>query len=101
MYAVIVSGGKQYKVSEGDSVIIDKIEGKVGSKVDFDVLLLSDGKEIKTGKPVLKDIKCEGEIIDQDKSPKITVFTYRPKENERRKKGHRELYTKVKILSIK
>jgi len=101
MYAIIASGGKQYKVTEGLSIDVEKLAGQVGDKVNFDVLLFSDDKKVKTGTPVLKNVVCEAEIIAQDKESKVVVFKYKAKKNERKKQGHRQPYTRVKILSIK
>ena len=101
MYAVIRSGGKQYKVSVGQNVEVEKLDGEVGSNVSFEVLLLSkDDGEVVTGKPVIKDVVCKAQIVAQDKQDKVIVFKYKPKKNERKKQGHRQPFTKVKILSI-
>ena len=101
MYAIICSGGKQYKVSEGQSIDIEKIDGQIGDKVNFDVLLFSGADELLVGKPVLKNVTCEGEIVVHGKDDKIIVFKYKPKKNERKKQGHRQPFTRVKITSIK
>ncbi len=101
MYAIICSGGKQYRVEEGQSIDVEKLNGQVGDKVNLEVLLLSNDSGIKTGKPILKDVVCEAEIIAQGKQDKIVVFKYKPKKNERKKQGHRQPFTRVKILSIK
>ncbi len=101
MYAVILSGGKQYKVSENEIIDVEKLDKEIGEKVTFDVLLLSDDGKIKMGKPVLKDVTCEAEVVAQGKDNKIIVFKYKPKKNERKKQGHRQPFTRVKILSIK
>ena len=101
MYAVIRSGGKQYKVTEGQNLEVEKLDGEVGSNVSFEVLLLSkDDGEVLTGKPVIKDVVCKAQIVAQDKQDKVIVFKYKPKKNERKKQGHRQPFTKVKILSI-
>ncbi|MBR4003880.1 MAG: 50S ribosomal protein L21 [Clostridia bacterium] len=101
MYAVICSGGKQYKVTEGQSIDVEKLNNAIGEKVNFDVLLVSDDKTVKTGNPVLKDVKCEAEVIAHGKDSKIVVFKYKAKKNERKKQGHRQPFTRVKILTIK
>ncbi len=101
MYAVILSGGKQYKVSENEIIDVEKLDKEIGEKVTFDVLLLSDDGKVKMGKPVLKDVTCEAEVVAQGKDNKIIVFKYKPKKNERKKQGHRQPFTRVKILSIK
>lgn len=101
MYAVISSGGKQYKVSEGQTIDVEKLNKEIGEKVTFDVLLLSDDGKVKMGKPVLKDVICEAQVVAQGKESKIIVFKYKPKKNERKKQGHRQPFTRVKILTIK
>ena len=102
MYAVICSGGKQYKVTEGVSIDVEKLDSQIGDKVNFDVLLYSDDKNnVKAGTPVVKNVVCEAEVIAHGKDSKIVVFKYKAKKNERKKQGHRQPFTRVKILSIK
>lgn len=101
MYAIIASGGKQYKVEEGISIDVEKLNANIGDKVNFDVLLVSDGKTVKAGSPLLKNVVCEAEVIAHGKDDKIVVFKYKAKKNERKKQGHRQPFTRVKILSIK
>ena len=101
MYAIIASGGKQYKVEEGISIDVEKLNANIGDKVNFDVLLVSDGKTVKAGSPLLKNVVCEAEVIAHGKADKIVVFKYKAKKNERKKQGHRQPFTRVKILSIK
>lgn len=102
MFAIIETGGKQYKVKEGDIIKIDKINSSVGEKVKFyNVLLLAkDDKEIKIGQPYLKDAKVEIEVLEQAKGDKIKVIKYKSKVRYRRKVGFRPFYTKIKILKI-
>jgi large subunit ribosomal protein L21 len=102
MYAVVTSGGKQYKVEEGEILRVEKIPGDVGSSVTFDkVLMISDGDDVNIGQPVLDDAAVEGRIVEQGKSKKIIVFKYKRRKRYRRKNGHRQQYTAVKIDSIK
>lgn len=101
MFAVIQTGGKQYKVTEGQVVDIEKIERAVGDKVKLDVLLVSNDDKIKTGNPVLSDVECVAEVVAHGKADKIVVFKYKPKKNVRRKQGHRQPFTRIKIVSIK
>jgi large subunit ribosomal protein L21 len=102
MYAVVTSGGKQYKVEEGETLQIEKIAGKVGSPVTFDqVLMISDGAEVNIGQPTLAGATVEGHIVEQGKSKKIIVFKYKRRKRYRRKQGHRQQFTAVKIDSIK
>jgi len=103
MFAIIQTGGKQYKVKKGDVIEIEKIDKKKGSKIKFDkVLLISsdEGRNFKIGKSYIKGAKVEGEILDQIKGKKITIIKYKPKTRYKRKKGHRQLYTKVRIGEI-
>ncbi|HBF86111.1 MAG TPA: 50S ribosomal protein L21 [Clostridiales bacterium] len=100
MYAVIANGSKQYKVENGDVVDFEKLDAAVGDKVEFNVLLVSDDNGIRTGKDV-EGVKAVGEVLAQDKAKKIIVFKYKAKKNERKKQGHRQPYTRVKIVEIK
>lgn len=102
MYAVVTSGGKQYKVKEGETLKVEKIPGDVGSSIKFDrVLMISDDNAVSIGQPVLDDAMVEGHIVEQGKSKKIIVFKYKRRKRYRRKQGHRQQYTAVKIDSIK
>ena len=102
MYAIIESCGRQYKVSEGDVVFFEKLDAEEGKKVTFDnVILVSDGKDVKVGTPYVKGCKVEGTVVAQGKGPKIIVYKYKAKKNYRRTQGHRQPYTKVEIKSIK
>jgi large subunit ribosomal protein L21 len=102
MIAVIKTGGKQYKVKESQILKIEKIAGNVGDKVDFEVLLNSDeeGKDVKVGKPLVAGAKVAAEILEQGRARKVTIIKYKPKVRYRRKAGHRQMYTKVKVVSI-
>jgi large subunit ribosomal protein L21 len=101
MYAVIESGGKQHRVSSGDEVMVEKLAGDVGETVSFDkVLLTSDGEKVTVGKPYLEDAKVMGRITRHDKHKKIVVFKYKRRKGYRRKKGHRQQFTLVKIEDI-
>ena len=102
MYAVVTSGGKQYKVEEGDILRVEKIPGQVGAAITFDqVLMVSDGENVNIGQPVLADALVEGHIVEQGKANKIIVFKFKRRKRYRRKQGHRQQYTAVKIESIK
>ncbi|MFW6011094.1 MAG: 50S ribosomal protein L21 [Desulfosalsimonas sp.] len=101
MYAVVAAGGKQYRVSEGDVLRIEKMPGNVGETVTFDrVLMLSDGDTVSVGEPVLADAEVSGKILEQGRSKKVLVFKYKRRKRYRRKKGHRQSYTAVRIESI-
>lgn len=100
MYAVIETGGKQYKVENGDVIFVEKLDAEDGSTVDFSVVALSTDDGIKTGAPYVDGATVTGEVIKSDKGKKIYVETYKPKKGEKRKLGHRQPYTKVEIKSI-
>ena len=100
MYAIIATGGKQYRVSEGDVIYIEKIDAEVDSTVSFDVLLMENEGDVKVGTPVVEGVKVEGKVVAQVRGDKIIVFKYKAKKNYRRKQGHRQPYTKVEITKI-
>ena len=100
MQAVIVTGGKQFKVSEGDVIKTEKIEKKVGDKIDFEPILISDEETISIDKYHLKDAKVHGEVVSQTKGKKIIVFKKKRRKGYSRKIGHRQLLTEVKIGKI-
>ncbi len=102
MYAIIETGGKQYKVESGDVIYIEKLNVEADEKVTFDKVLAIGGKDgIKVGDPYIKGAKVPAKVIKNGKGKKIVVFTYKPKKNEKRKMGHRQPYTKVEIGTIK
>lgn len=101
MYAIVLSGGKQYKVGEGDVIDVEKLNAEVGSKVNLDVLMLVDGKSVKTGSPLVDGSEVVAEVVKQGKQPKILVFKYRSKKRTRKLQGHRQPYTTLKIVSVK
>ena len=101
MYAVIVTGGKQYKVSEGDTLFIEKLEVEEGSTVTFEqVLMAADGENVKVGAPMVEGATVEAKVVKNGKAKKIYVFKMKRKKNERTKKGHRQPYTKIEITKI-
>ena len=101
MYAVVSSGGKQYRVQQGEILKVEKISGEVGSPVSFDrVLMCADGDNVKIGQPVIEDAIVTGHIIEQGKANKIIVFKYKRRKRYRRKQGHRQQFTAVKIDKI-
>ena len=100
MYAIIATGGKQYRVSEGDVIYIEKIDAQVDSTVSFDVLLMGNDGDVKIGTPVVEGVKVEGKVVGQIRGEKIVVYKYKSKKNYRRKQGHRQPYTKVAITKI-
>ena len=101
MYAVIKTGGKQYRVAPGDMLKIEKLDGEVGDTITFDkVLLTSDGDNINLGKPYLEDTKVYGNIARQGKDRKVIVFKYKRRKGYRKKNGHRQDFTLIKINNI-
>lgn len=103
MYAVIQTGGKQYRVEPGKTVVVEKLEGEQGSQVVFDEVLLvssGDGGNVNIGKPTVAGAKVTGEIVEQGRGDKLVVFKFRRRKNYVRKNGHRQSYTAVKIAEI-
>ena len=101
MYAVIKTGGKQYRVQQGDVIFVEKLDAQADEAVTFDeVLLVGDADQSKVGTPVVEGAKVEGKVLAQVKSRKIVVYKYKAKKNERKKQGHRQPYTKVEITAI-
>ena len=100
MYAVIQTGGKQYKVQEGDIIFVEKLGVEANEKVSFDVVAISDDNGIKTGTPFVEGVKVEGTVLRNAKAKKIVVFKYKSKKNEKKKQGHRQPYSKVQINKI-
>lgn len=101
MYAVIASGGKQYKVKEGDILRIEKISGEIDETISFDkILMFSDGESVKIGQPDLDNVSVSGHIVEQDKAKKIIVFKYKRRKRYRRTQGHRQQFTTIKIDRI-
>lgn len=101
MYAVIKTGGKQYRITKGDEVKFEKLEGEVGDAITFDrVLLTSDGETVRLGNPCLENSKVIGRILGRGKNRKVLVFKYRRRKGYRKTRGHRQQYTLVKIENI-
>ncbi len=101
MYAVIATGGKQYRVEEGDVLRIEKVVGNVGDPFSFDrVLMLADGENLTVGRPVVDNAVVKAHIIEQDKNRKVIVFKFKRRKGYRKKQGHRQPYTAVKIDAI-
>lgn len=100
MYAVIETGGKQYKVENGDVIFVEKLAAEADETVDFKVVALGSEDGIKVGAPYVEGATVTGKVIKNGKAKKIIVSTYKPKKGEKRKKGHRQPYTKVEVQSI-
>lgn len=97
MKAIIVTGGKQYYVEEGQEIYIEKLYGEAGSEVVFDKVLMVNGVP---GNPYVQDVVVKGEILKHGKNKKIIIFKYRPKKSSHKKQGHRQPYTKVRISKV-
>ncbi len=100
MYAVIETGGKQYRVTEGDVLFIEKLAVEANDEVVFDKVVAVGGEETKIGAPYVDGASVKATVVKNGKGKKITVFTYKPKKGSARKKGHRQPYTQVKIEAI-
>jgi large subunit ribosomal protein L21 len=101
MYAVVATGGKQYKVQEGDVLRIEKLAGQVGDEVAFDqVLMVGEGESVRVGRPLLEGASVTASIVEQDKSKKVLVFKFKRRKRYRRKQGHRQPFTAIKINAI-
>ncbi|MCF8143413.1 MAG: 50S ribosomal protein L21 [Deltaproteobacteria bacterium] len=101
-YAVIKTGGKQYRVAKGDEVRFERLDGEVGETIDFEeVLLTSDGETIEVGRPFVENSKVVGRITHHGKGKKVMIFKYKRRKDYRRKKGHRQQFTLVRIEDIK
>lgn len=102
MYAVIKTGGKQYRVEEGDTLKIEKLEVGTGESVDFDqVLLVADGDKITVGQPLVDGAKVTAEVVEQGRHDKIRIIKFRRRKHHRKQQGHRQWFTAVKITGIK
>lgn len=101
MYAVLVTGGKQYRVQEGDVLFVEKLNAEVEATVEFDnVLAIGKEEGLVIGKPVVEGAKVVAKVLAQGKAKKIIVFKYKPKKDYRKKQGHRQAYTKIQIEKI-
>ena len=101
MYAVVETGGKQYKVSVGETVDVEKLPFEVGETIELDrVLLVADGDEVYVGTPTVEGAKVLATVTEHFKGPKFIIFKYRPRKRYRRKKGHRQVYTRLTISEI-
>lgn len=100
MYAIIATGGKQYRVAQGDVIYVEKLDAAENDSVSFDVLLVEKDGDLKVGAPLVEGAKVEGKVLQQGRGEKIVVFKYKSKKNYRRKQGHRQPFTKVEITAI-
>ena len=100
MYAIIETGGKQYRVQSGDVIYVEKLNAQVDEEITFDKVVAVSNKTLKVGKPYVKDAFVKATVLKNGKAKKVTVFTYKPKKSSSRKMGHRQAYTKVQIGEI-
>jgi large subunit ribosomal protein L21 len=100
MYAVIKTGGKQYRVNEGQILRVEKLDGKAGDAVTFSEVLLVGGESTKIGRPTVPGAQVSAQIVAQDRAKKVVIFKFRRRKNYRRKTGHRQPFTELKITSI-
>ena len=101
MFAVIKTGGKQYKVAKGDTILVEKLDADEGAEVSFEeVLLVGDEKDSRIGQPIVLGAKVTGKVIEQGRGKKKIVFKFKSKTRQNKKKGHRQAFTKVEITNI-
>lgn len=100
MFAVIKTGGKQYRVAQDDVIVVEKLPAEAGQSVSFDVLMVGDGADVKVGAPVVAGAKVTGQLVEQRKGEKVKVFKKRRRSTYRRKRGHRQHESVVKITAI-
>lgn len=100
MYAIIETGGKQYRVQQGDTIYLEKLKAQVDETVTFDVLMLGGEGQMTVGKPKVEGAKVTGKVLQQGRGQKIIVYKYKAKKNYHRKQGHRQPFTKVEITTI-
>ncbi len=101
MFAVVETGGKQYKVSKGDVIDVEKLDGEVGAKMELEVLLTGDGKSTNIGIPLVEDGKVTAKILKQGRGPKIVIMKHKKRKGYRKKQGHRQSLTTIEITAIK
>jgi len=100
MYAIIATGGKQYKVCQGETLTVEKLDAPVDGEITFDVLLLANGDDVKIGAPVVDGASVTAKVVEHGKGPKVRIFKYKPKKDYRKTQGHRQPYTKIEITAI-
>mgnify|MGYP000914765075 CR=1 FL=1 len=101
MYAVIETGGKQYRVQPGEQIRVERLPAESGAQVTFPPLLVADGAAVRVGTPVVAGAQVTAEVIGEEKGEKLTIYKYRRRKGYRRKTGHRQVYTALRIVEIK
>jgi large subunit ribosomal protein L21 len=99
-YAVIKTGGKQYRVAEGDRIRVEKLPGEVGAEIAFDEVLMLGGDKVAVGTPLVSGARVKAKIVAQDRAKKLIIFKYRRRKNYRRKNGHRQPFTELVITGV-
>lgn len=101
MYAVVKAGGRQYRASVGETIVVDRLAASSGEQLELrDVLLVADGEQVTIGRPTVDGAKVLATVVGQEKGPKVQIFKYRPKERYRQRSGHRQHYTRLRVDEI-
>ena len=101
MYAVVKSGARQYRASVGDTILVERLPAQVGEQLELDqVLLIADGEQIEVGRPTIGGAKMLATVVAQEKGPKVRIFKYHPRKRYRRRAGHRQRYTRLRVDEI-
>ncbi len=101
MYAVVESGGRQYKAIEGQAISVERLPNEVGEEIELDrVLLIADGDDVKVGQPLVQGAKVKATVLGDEKGPKVRIFKMRPRKRYRLRKGHRQTYTRLRVDEI-
>ena len=101
MYAVVKSGARQYRASVGDTILVERLPAQVGEQLELDqVLLIADGEQIEVGRPTIGGAKMLATVVAQEKGPKVRIFKYHPRKRYRRRAGHRQRYTRLRVDGI-
>ena len=101
VYAVVKSGGRQFRASVGDTILVDRLPAAAGQQLELgEVLLVADGAQVKVGQPTVDGAKVVATVLAEEKGPKVRIFKYRPKERYRQRAGHRQLYTRLRVDEI-
>lgn len=101
MYAVIATGGKQYRVAEGQNLKVEMLEANVGDKIELPMLMVSDGQQVVIGTPYIENRKVQAEVVGQGRHKKIHIIKMRRRKHSRKQMGHRQYFTEIKVTSIK
>ncbi len=100
MYAVMKSGARQYRAAEGDTILVEKLPVEVGQEIEMEVLLIADGDDVRIGQPYVEGAKALAKVVAQEKGPKIHIFKYHPRKRYRKRAGHRQQYTRLRVEQI-